>query len=97
MGRKTAGVIIGVAYGGSALPVDTHVFRLARRLGLSEARDPAKVEKDLAGCVPQEERMPFHHRLIFHGREICLARKPACLKCCLRDCCDYYQTGSEPS
>jgi len=97
VGRKTAGVIIGVAYGGSALPVDTHVFRVARRLGLSAAREPAKVEEDLAACVPPEKRMPFHHRLIFHGREICLARKPACHKCCLKDYCSFYRSGSELS
>lgn len=97
VGRKTAGVIIGVAYGGSALPVDTHVFRVARRLGLSAARDPVKVEGDLAACVPPEERMPFHHRLIFHGREICSARKPACHKCCLKNYCSYYASGSDPS
>ncbi len=97
VGRKTAGVIIGVAYGGSALPVDTHVFRVARRLGLSAAREPAKVEEDLAACVPPEKRMPFHHRLIFHGREICLARKPACHKCCLKDYCSFYRSGSDLS
>lgn len=96
VGRKTAGVIIGVAYGGSALPVDTHVFRVARRLGLSAARDPVKVEGDLAACVPPEERMPFHHRLIFHGREICSARKPACHKCCLKNYCSFYASGSDP-
>ncbi|MDD4766281.1 MAG: endonuclease III [Desulfotomaculaceae bacterium] len=95
VGRKTAGVIIGVAYGGSALPVDTHVFRVARRLGLSAAREPAKVEEDLAACVPSGERMPFHHRLIFHGRAICLARKPACHKCSLKEYCSFYQSGSE--
>ena len=97
VGRKTAGVIIGVAYGGSALPVDTHVFRVARRLGLSVAREPAKVEEDLVASVPSEERMPFHHRLIFHGRAICLARKPACHKCCLKEYCSFYQSGSELS
>lgn len=89
VGRKTAGVVIGVAYGGSALPVDTHVFRVARRLGLSAARDPVKVEADLAACILPEQRMPFHHRLIAHGREICTARKPACHQCCLKDYCNY--------
>jgi endonuclease-3 len=89
VGRKTAGVVIGVAYGGSALPVDTHVFRVARRLGLSAAQDPVKVEADLAACILPEQRMPFHHRLIAHGREICTARKPACHQCCLKDYCNY--------
>ncbi|NLJ75790.1 MAG: endonuclease III [Peptococcaceae bacterium] len=93
VGRKTAGVIIGVAYGGNALPVDTHVFRLAHRLGLSKEREPAKVEADLIACVPPDERMPLHHRLIYHGREVCLARKPACHRCCLKDYCSLYQSG----
>lgn len=96
VGRKTAGVITGVAYGGSALPVDTHVFRVSRRLGLSAARDPVKVEEGLAAFVPPEERMPFHHRLIFHGREICRARKPLCQRCCLKDYCSFHVSGSEP-
>lgn len=96
VGRKTAGVITGVAYGGSALPVDTHVFRVSRRLGLSAARDPVKVEEGLAAFVPPEERMPFHHRLIFHGREICRARKPLCRRCCLKDYCSFHVSGSEP-
>lgn len=91
VGRKTAGVVIGVAFGGSALPVDTHIYRVARRLGLSAARDPVKVEADLSACIPPEQRMPFHHRLINHGREICTARKPSCQKCCLRDFCSYPQ------
>jgi len=91
VGRKTAGVVIGVAFGGSALPVDTHVYRVARRLGLSDARDPVKVESDLSACIPSEQRMPFHHRLVTHGREICAARKPSCQKCCLRDYCSYPQ------
>lgn len=93
VGRKTAGVVIGVAFGGSALPVDTHVYRVARRLGLSAARDPVKVEADLSVCIPPELRMPFHYRLITHGREICKARKPSCQKCCLRDYCSYPQLG----
>lgn len=91
VGRKTAGVVIGIAFGGSALPVDTHVYRVARRLGLSAARDPVKVEADLSACIPPEQRMPFHYRLITHGREICIARKPSCQKCCLRDYCSYPQ------
>ena len=91
VGRKTAGVVIGVAFSGSALPVDTHVYRVARRLGLSAARDPVKVEADLSARIPPEQRMPFHHRLITHGREICTARKPSCQKCCLREYCIYPQ------
>lgn len=97
VGRKTAGVILGVAYGGAALPVDTHVFRVARRLGLSEAREPGKVEDDLAACVRPRDRMFMHHLLIAHGRTVCSARKPACRQCCLIDLCPYPTKGSEPS
>lgn len=93
VGRKTAGVILGVAFGGDALPVDTHVYRVARRLGLSDAREPGKVERDLAGCILPGERMSMHHRLIAHGRKICTARKPACQDCCLKDFCLYPVTG----
>lgn len=89
VGRKTAGVVVGVAYGGSALPVDTHVFRVARRLGLSSAKTPAKVEEDLAACIPPQQRMAAHHRLIAHGRAICLARKPVCGACCVKELCPY--------
>jgi len=89
VGKKTAGVVVGVAYGGSALPVDTHVFRVARRLGLSAAKTPAKVEEDLVACIPPQQRMAAHHRLIAHGRAVCLARKPACGACCLKELCPY--------
>lgn len=95
VGRKTAGVVLGVAYGGSALPVDTHVYRVARRLGLSEARDPGKVEEDLSGCILPQQGMAAHHRLIAHGRNICSARKPACGSCCLKDLCRYPAQGGE--
>lgn len=97
VGRKTAGVVLGVAYGGSALPVDTHVYRVARRLGLSSAKDPGKVEEDLAGFISPRERMAAHHRLIAHGRKICSARKPQCGICCLKDLCRYpEQAGERP-
>ena len=89
VGRKTAGVVLGVAYGGNALPVDTHVYRVARRLGLSAARDPVDVEQDLAGCIPPRQWMAVHHRLIAHGRTTCRARKPACAECCLQSFCPY--------
>jgi endonuclease-3 len=89
VGRKTAGVVLGVAYGGSALPVDTHVYRVARRLGLSGARLPEKVEEDLVECLAPRQGMDAHHRLIAHGRAVCRARKPACGGCCLRELCPY--------
>lgn len=89
VGRKTAGVVLGVVYGVDALPVDTHVYRVARRLGLSEAKDPARVEEELLEAILPQQGMAAHHRLIAHGREICSARKPACGSCCLKDLCRY--------
>jgi endonuclease-3 len=93
VGRKSAGVILGEAFGGSALPVDTHVFRVARRLGLSGAKEPARVEDDLSKFIPPQQRMAAHHQLIAHGRTTCKARKPACGGCGLRELCQYYLTG----
>jgi len=89
VGRKTAGVVLGVAFGGCELPVDTHVYRVARRLGLSEAKRPEEVEEELAGLIPPPQRMAAHHRLIAHGRQVCSARKPACHRCCVKDFCCY--------
>lgn len=97
VGRKTAGVVLGIAYGGSALPVDTHVYRVARRLGLSGARLPEKVEEDLVKCLAPHQRMDAHHRLIAHGRATCRARKPACGVCCLKEQCLYPKNRSERS
>jgi endonuclease-3 len=87
VGKKTAGVVSGILYDSGALPVDTHVFRLAHRLGLSNGKNPDRVEEDLIGLIPQEWRIPTHHRLLAHGRQICTARKPACDRCCLVDYC----------
>jgi len=97
VGRKTAGVISGVIYGGSALPVDTHVHRIANRLGLSKAGDPGKVEEELAGCISPQQRMAAHHRLIAHGRKVCSARRPACGNCCLTEFCQYQSKEGEHS
>ncbi|OPY57310.1 MAG: Endonuclease III [Pelotomaculum sp. PtaU1.Bin035] len=97
VGWKTAGVVLGVAFEGSVLPVDTHVRRVAHRLELSEANDPVKVEKELVDYIPPQQRMPAHHRLIAHGREICSARKPACGICCLQELCKYPSKGEERS
>jgi endonuclease-3 len=89
VGWKTAGVVAGLAFGASALPVDTHVQRVARRLNLSVAKDPSKVEQELAAYVLPLQRMTVHHRLIAHGRQTCLARRPACASCCLKKLCCY--------
>lgn len=93
VGRKTAGVVLGLAFGGESLPVDTHVFRVARRLGLSEAKEPGRVEDDLSKLIPPRQRMAAHHLFLAHGRTTCRARKPACGDCVLRELCRYYSTG----
>jgi endonuclease-3 len=87
VGRKTANVVRSVAFGLPGLPVDTHVLRLSRRLGLTEQDDPVKVELELNGLVPVAERGAFSLRMILHGRATCVARRPACGRCLLGDIC----------
>lgn len=87
IGRKTANVILGNAFDVPGITVDTHVGRLSRRLGLTEHTDPVKVERDLMELIPQKEWTMFSHRLIFHGRQICHARRPLCDKCVLAKLC----------
>ncbi|HUQ39789.1 MAG TPA: endonuclease III [Acidimicrobiales bacterium] len=87
VGRKTANVVRSVALGLPGLPVDTHVGRLARRLGLTTETDPVKVEHELNAMVPAAERGAFSLRLILHGRKVCLARTPRCEVCVLNDFC----------
>ena len=87
VGRKTANVILGNAFGIPGIVVDTHLGRLSRRLGLSNQRDPDKVEQDLMPLIPQNRWTIFSHLLVFHGRRICLARKPDCPNCLLNDLC----------
>lgn len=87
VGRKTANVVRSVAFGEPGLPVDTHVGRLARRLGLTRSEDPEVVERDLNGLVPPSERGAFSLRLILHGRAVCTARRPRCPTCVLADVC----------
>ena len=87
VGRKTANVIRSVAFGLPGLPVDTHVGRLARRLGITEEEDPVKVEMILNPMIPQYERGEFSLRLILHGRQVCFARSPHCADCVLNDFC----------
>ena len=86
--RKTASVVLGDAFGkAEGIVVDTHVLRLSARLGLTRQAQPEKVERDLMAVVPREHWIHFAHWLIFHGRETCQARKPACDRCALRDIC----------
>ena len=87
VGRKTANVVLGDAFGVPGITVDTHVGRLARRLGWTTQDDPVRVEQDLAALIPRPEWTLLSHRLIFHGRRTCFARRPACGNCPLtRDC-----------
>lgn len=87
VGRKTANVMLGHAFGMPGIAVDAHCKRLARRLGLTRQQDPAKIEKDLSRLIPPKEWTGFSHRLIVHGRRVCYARKPACDRCELEPLC----------
>lgn len=87
VGRKTANVILGNAFGKPGIVVDTHVKRLSGRLGLTRNNDPVKIEFDLMGLIPDEIWTNFSYLLINHGRKICLARRPACGSCCLVNLC----------
>ncbi len=88
VGRKTANVVRGVAYGeADGVVVDTHVTRVGRRLGLTKHSDPEKIERDLIELIPREERVVFTHRIIDHGRAICTARVARCPECTLNDIC----------
>jgi endonuclease-3 len=88
IGRKTANVVLGTAYGiPSGIVVDTHVKRLAYRMGLSDQKDPDKIEKDLMQVVPKPQWIDFAHRMTEHGRKVCVARKPLCEVCPLERVC----------
>ena len=87
VGRKTALVVLGNAFGIPGLTVDTHFGRLMQRLGLTGVKTPVKIERDIAKLVPEEEWTMFSHRVIFHGRQVCHARTPECDACVLRDMC----------
>jgi endonuclease-3 len=96
VGRKTANVVLGNAFGQAVgIVVDTHVTRVAGRLGLTRHVDPVKIEADLIKVVPQKEWVKFSHRLIQHGREICIARKPKCSECLLNELCPSAQEPLE--
>jgi endonuclease-3 len=87
VGRKTANVVLGDAFGQPGITVDTHCGRLSRRLGLTRHTDPVKVEHDLMRQLPSAEWTPFSHRIIAHGRQVCFARKPDCEHCPLDRLC----------
>ena len=89
VGRKTANVVYAVAFGGNAIAVDTHVFRVANRTGLGRGKDPAAVEKALMKAIPENEWSKMHHCLIWHGRLVCHSRSPMCRKCEIIALCEY--------
>ena len=90
VGRKTANVVFAVGFGGQAMPVDTHVFRVAHRLGLSQGKTPDAVERDLRAVIPEHEYTHAHHLFIFHGRYTCKARMPLCDICKVQKWCDEF-------
>jgi len=91
VGRKTANVVLNIAFGQPTIAVDTHIFRVANRSGLAPGKDPLAVEQKLVKFTPAEFVHDAHHWLILHGRYVCLARKPGCPKCVIRDLCEYRQ------
>jgi endonuclease-3 len=93
VGRKTANVVLGNAYGVPGITVDTHFGRLARRFGWSTSDDPVKVEQDVAGLFPKSEWTMLSHRVVFHGRRICHSRRPACGACPIAELCPSYGEG----
>ena len=90
VGRKTANVVRAFGFGLPAMPVDTHVGRVARRLGFSESGNPDVVERDLCTVIPEKDWSDAHHWLIWHGRRVCSSQRPKCADCLLNDICVYY-------
>jgi endonuclease-3 len=93
VGRKTANVVLSNAFGIPAIAVDTHVFRVANRLGLAKAKDVAVTETQLMDAIPRDKWSDAHHWLIWHGRKVCSARHPACDTCFLNDVCAWIKKG----
>ncbi len=91
VGRKTANVVVSNAFHIPAIAVDTHVFRVANRIGLAAAKDPLHTEQHLMQAIPEADWGDAHHWLIFHGRRVCGARSPQCASCCVRDICEYHR------
>lgn len=89
VGKKTANVVYSVWFGGDAIAVDTHVFRVSNRLGLAKGKTPLEVEAGLNKAIPKEDWSKAHHWLIWHGRKVCHSQKPACERCTLRAVCDF--------
>ena len=96
VGRKTANLVLGDIYGQEGYVCDTHCIRITGRLGLTDgSKDPLKVEMQLRQCIPPEESNAFCHRMVLHGRAVCVARRPDCEHCTLRPWCDHWNGGQE--
>ena len=98
VGRKTANIILNMVFGEAEIAVDTHIFRVANRTGLAPGRTPREVEQALNANTPAELRKDAHHWLILLGRYVCIARKPKCPTCVIRDLCEYpHKTPAAPA
>lgn len=95
VGRKTANVVLSVGFGHQRIAVDTHVFRVANRIGITAEKDVLKTELKLMERIPEERWSRTHHSLIFHGRQCCDARKPKCMECPINKYCDYFTVESK--
>jgi endonuclease-3 len=89
VGRKTANVVLNIAFGEPTIAVDTHIFRVGNRTGLATGKDPFEVEQKLMAAVPDKYKLHAHHWLILHGRYVCVARRPLCEKCIIADLCKW--------
>jgi endonuclease III len=96
VGRKTANVVLNVAFGEETMAVDTHIFRVSNRTGLAPGRNPLEVERKLLERVPKDYRVDAHHWLILHGRYVCVARTPRCWECAVIRYCDYQPKTPPP-
>lgn len=94
VGRKTANVILNTAFGEPTIAVDTHIFRVANRIGLAHSNSVLAVEKELERIIPEKFKLDAHHLLILHGRYICMARKPLCEQCVISGYCEFFQLGA---
>ena len=96
VGRKTANVVLNVAFGQPTIAVDTHIFRVSNRTGLAPGKTPLEVERILTEVIPERYRLHAHHWLILHGRYVCKARKPECWRCLIADLCLYEDKTPRP-
>ena len=95
VGRKTANVVYAVAFGGQAIAVDTHVFRVSNRLGIVNAKNVLETEKQLMQAIPAEQWADSHHYILLHGRYVCKAQRPNCPECSVQSLCKYYKESNE--